>query len=135
MDALCLSRYEYAYGAEQASEGEAIAVDVSLDRRDGVLFIAVSGRLESADATGFLKTVKAEIEKGDRALIMDFEQLRYISSAGLRVVYMAASELEKRYASFSLCSPPAAVAEVIRISGMDQLVAVHPSREDALAAL
>ena len=78
--------------------------------------------------------VRAEFGSGDRAVIMDFQTLEYIGSAGLRVVFMAASEFQKRDAAFALCSPPASVAEVIRISGMDQLIAVHPSRAAALAA-
>ena len=110
-------------------------MDVTFDRRDGVLFVSVSGRLEAAAAADCLKKVRAEFGSGDRAVVMDIQTLEYIGSAGLRVVFMAASELQKRDAAFALCSPPASVAEVIRISGMDQLIAVHPSRAAALAAL
>ena len=110
-------------------------MDVTFDRRDGVLIVSVSGRLETTDSVAFRKTVKAEIEDADRAVVMDFELLRYIGSAGLRVVYMTASELQKRDAGFALCAPPNSVADVIRLSGMDQLIEVYPSRSDALAAL
>ena len=61
--------------------------------------------------------------------------LEYLGSAGLRVVFMTASELQKRDAGFALCSPPKSVAKVIRLSGMEQMIPVHPSRADALAAL
>ena len=66
---------------------------------------------------------------------MDFAKLEYLGSAGLRVVFMTASELEKRDARFAVCSPPKPIAKVIKLSGMEQLIPVHPSREDALAAL
>ena len=110
-------------------------MDVTFDRRDGVLFVSASGRLGAADAAAFLKAIRAEIKDGDRAVIMDFEMLKYIGSAGLRVVFMTASELQKRDAGFALCSPPKSVAKVIRLSGMEQMISVHPSRADALAAL
>ena len=110
-------------------------MDVTFDRRDGVLFVSVDGRLDAASAVAFEKTVRTEIGDGDRAVIMDFERLEYIGSAGLRVVYMTASVLRKRDAGFALCSAPDSVAKVIRLSGMEQLIAVHPSRADALAAL
>ena len=110
-------------------------MEVTFERRDGVLFISASGRLESANAADFLKAVRAESEDVERAVIMDFADLTYLGSAGLRVVFMTASELEKRGAGFAVCSPPKPIAKVIKLSGMEQMVPVHPSREDALAAL
>lgn len=110
-------------------------MDVKFDRRDGVLFVSVSGRLEAANAVAFEETVRTEIEDGDRAVIMDFATLEYLGSAGLRVIFMTASALHKRGARFALCSPPKPVAKVIHLSGMEQMVPVHPSRADALAAL
>ena len=110
-------------------------MEVTFERRDGVLFISASGRLESANAADFLKAVRAESEDVERAVIMDFADLTYLGSAGLRVVFMTASELEKRGAGFAVCSPPKPIAKVIKLSGVEQMVPVHPSREDALAAL
>ena len=110
-------------------------VEVTFERLDGVLFISASGRLEAASAVGFLRKVRDEIGDDDRAVIMDFEKLEYLGSAGLRVVFMTAADLEKRDAGFAVCSPPKPIAKVIRLSGMEQMIPVHPSREDALAAL
>ena len=108
---------------------------MTFDRRDGVLIVSVSGRLDAVNAVPFLNSARAEIADDDRAVIMDFEQLGYLGSAGLRVVFMIASDLQKRDAGFALCSPPKPIAKVIRLSGMEQLIPVHPSRSDALAAL
>ena len=46
------------------------------------------------------KAIRTKIEDGDRAVIMDFENLSYISSAGLRAVLMTAKNLWKRDAKF-----------------------------------
>ncbi|MDE0390955.1 MAG: STAS domain-containing protein [Rhodospirillales bacterium] len=110
-------------------------MNVEFERQDGVLFVSASGRLEAANAAAFLKAVRAESDQRDRAVIMDFEALQYLGSAGLRVVFMTASDLKKRDAGFAVCSPPKPIAKVIRLSGMDQVVPVHSSRADALAAL
>ena len=110
-------------------------MDVILDRRDSVLHVGVSGRLESGDAVAFEKMVRTAVEDSDRAMIMDLDALTYISSAGLRVVFMTASTLEKQDVRFALCSLPDTVQEVFRLSGMDQLIAVHPTKAEALASL
>ena len=66
---------------------------------------------------------------------MNFEALKFLGSAGLRAVFMTASDLEKRGAGLAVCSPPKPIAKVMRLSGMDQLIPVHSSRAEALAAL
>jgi anti-anti-sigma factor len=110
-------------------------LDVEFERRDGVLIVSASGRLESANAADFYTTVRAEIDAGDRAVIMDFGSLKFLGSAGLRAVFMTASALEKRDAGIAVCSPPKPIAKVIRLSGMEQLIPVYPSQGAALAAL
>ena len=123
------------YGVALTRQGEAGALDVEFERRDGVLIVSASGRLESANAADFYTTVRAEIDAGDRAVIMDFGSLKFLGSAGLRAVFMTASDLEKRDAGIAVCSPPKPIAKVIRLSGMEQLIPVYPSQGDALAAL
>ena len=110
-------------------------MEVSFDRRDNVLFVTVTGRLEVNSAMPFLEEVKAEIADDDRAVIMDFEKLEFLGSAGLRVIFMTASELQKRDASLALCSPPKPIAKVIRLSGMEKVIPVYPSKADAYHAL
>ena len=110
-------------------------MDVTFERRDGVLIVCASGRLEAASSVAFHNSVQAEINDSDRAVIMDFEKLDYLGSAGLRVVFMTAADLKKRDAGFAVCSPPKPIAKVIRLSGIEQLIPVHSSRSDALAAL
>ena len=110
-------------------------MEATFDRRDNVLFVSVSGRLEVNSAMPFLEEVKAEIADGDRAVIMDFEKLEFLGSAGLRVIFMVASDLQKRDASLALCSPPEPIAKVIRLSGMAKVIPVHRSKADAFHAL
>ena len=48
---------------------------------------------------------------------------------------MQAPELLLRNTEFSLCSLSEPIREVFWISGFDQIVAIHPSRAEAIAAL
>jgi len=110
-------------------------MDVTLDRNDGILVVGVIGRMEAGDALDFERTVRTSIEDTDRAVIMDFEELAYISSAGLRAVLMTAKNLKKQETAFSVCSLPESVGDVFRMSGLDKIIAVHASKADALATL
>ena len=110
-------------------------MEVSIERQGGVLSARVSGRVDSTNAHEFEEAIGTAIEDGDRAVILDFENLVYISSAGLRAVLMTAKNLGERDATFALCSLPDMVREIFEVSGFDKIVTIHPSKADALAAV
>ncbi len=110
-------------------------MDVTTERRDGVLSARVSGRIDGSNAYEFEETIRGAIEESDRAVIMDFEKLFYISSAGLRAVLMTAKELQKRDAPFALCSLSDQIREIFAISGFDKIITIYPTRVEALASL
>ena len=105
------------------------------ERNDGVLSARVSGRVDSTNAREFEETIRTLIQDGDRAVILDFEKLVYISSAGLRAVLMTAKNLWKRDATFALCSLSNIVREVFEVSGFDRIISIHPTQEEALASV
>ena len=109
-------------------------MDVTTERRDGVLTARVEGRIDGSNAVQFEEAVRTAIEESDRAVLIDCEGLSFISSAGLRVVLLTAKTLMGRNAGFALCSLSEPIREVFRISGFDSIVAIHPTREEALAA-
>ncbi len=110
-------------------------MDIATERRDGVLSVLVSGRIDGSNAAAFEEAAKAAMEDSDRAVVMDLEKLSYISSAGLRVLLMIAKSLSGRGAKLVLCSLSDQIREVVEISGFDKIIPVRASRADALASL
>ena len=110
-------------------------VDVITERQADVLSADVSGRIDGSNALKFEEVIRTAISESDRVVIMDFGKLIYISSAGLRVVLLTAKSLKNRDARLVLCSLPGPIREVFEISGFDKIVAIHPTRDAALASL
>ncbi|MCE2482591.1 MAG: STAS domain-containing protein [Alphaproteobacteria bacterium] len=110
-------------------------VDVTTERHDDVLSADVGGRIDGSSAAQFEEAIRTAIEDSDRAVIMDFEKLVYISSAGLRAILLTAKSLQSRDAKLVLCSLSEQIREVFEISGFDKVLAIHPTRAAALAAL
>ena len=77
-------------------------MEVSADLEGDILFVRVQGRIDGANVRQFMETVRGATEDGDRAVIMDFERLVYISSSGLRAVLMTAKSLRSRDVGFWL---------------------------------
>lgn len=93
------------------------------------------GRLDSSTGPAFEGELLQLINSGAGRLLLDFSDLVYISSAGLRVVLLAAKRLQSANGRLALCSLSPQIAEVFRISGFDAILDIHPSSESALARL
>ena len=112
-----------------------MAMRVTSERRDGVLWLCVSGRINILNATQFEETVANAIEDDDRAVILDLENLVYISSAGLYAVLRIAKIMWQRDASFALCSLSDAVQLIFERIGFTKIIGIHSTRAEALASL
>ncbi len=110
-------------------------MELTTERQDGVLSARVNGRIDGTNVREFEEAIRGAIQKDDRALIMDFEELSYISSAGLRAILLTAKTLRGQNAQFALCSLSSQIREVFEISGFDKIIAIHPNRGEALAAI
>ncbi len=110
-------------------------VNVTTERIDDVLSADVEGRLDGSNVVQFEEAVRTAIEDSDRAVIMDFEKLVYISSAGLRAILLTAKSLQNRDAKLLLCSLSDRIREVFEISGFDKILPIHPSKAEALDSL
>ena len=101
----------------------------------GVLVLSPQGRLDSNTAKLFEAGLMGKIESGERRILVDFGQLDYISSAGLRVILMGAKKLKTLGGRFALSSLSENIKEVFDISGFSTILEIHPDRPTALAAM
>ena len=87
------------------------------------LVVLLEGRIDSINAEDFETQLNWEI-KGydDRAIILDFSSLAYISSAGLRVILQAAKARTSASTRVMLCAVPDAVLHIIKIAGFDRVI-------------
>ena len=109
-------------------------MDVTTERQEGVLTAQVGGRIDGSNVAQFEEAIRTAIDESDRAVLIDCENLGYISSAGLRAVLMTAKTLSSRNAKFALCAMSDPIREVFQISGFDKIVAIHSSKAEALAS-
>lgn len=59
------------------------------------------------------------------SLILDFEKLEYISSAGLRVLIMTQKKLQPQSIPFTIINTPDMIKDIISVSGLDNILNVQ----------
>ena len=109
-------------------------MEIKTEREGGTLVVQVEGRIDGVTDPEFENTIKTAISENDRAVIINFEDVAYISSAGLRAVLLIAKHLGQRDAKFALYALGALIREVFEISGFDHIIQLHGTKEEALAA-
>lgn len=104
--------------------------------RDGATLIAkAGGRVDGTNASEFQDALKDAISVDDKAVVLNFEELSYISSAGLRVILLTAKDMRTANVKFAVCSLSQSVRDVFTISGFDQIIDVHDDQQTALSAV
>ena len=95
--------------------------------------VALSGSLDSATAPEAQKSLDAVLASAKK-VVLDFSQLDYISSAGLRVLLGAAKRLRSSGGTLGMFGLNQSVREVFEISGFATILPVYQSEAEALGA-
>lgn len=109
--------------------------DVKWERIQGILIAIILGRIDSSNADELQSVLEAEINSADQALLLDFEQVSYISSAGLRVCLVIAKQFKQPGKQFGICTLSGQVRSVVAISGFDRIIPIYESRDAAISKL
>ena len=108
---------------------------IETERDDGTVVAMAEGRIDSSNSRDFHVELEASIAADDSGVVLDFANVSYISSAGMRVILMTAKNLQSNGVKFALCSMNDSIREVFKISGFDKIIPIHDSRSEARAAI
>jgi anti-sigma B factor antagonist len=94
--------------------------------------LELNGRLDSLSSPILEKRLLDLIANNERQLIIDFSQLSYISSVGLRVFLIASKQLKTVNGRMVLCGQSAEVKGIFDMTGFSQLFKIFPSQKEAM---
>jgi anti-sigma B factor antagonist len=107
-------------------------MEIIEEKQDAISIFKLNGRLDSNTSQGFEKKIFDAISDGSKNIIVDFKDLDYISSAGLRVILKATKALNREEGKIMLCSMQDYVKEVFEIAGFDSFLPIVATMDEAL---
>ncbi len=110
-------------------------MDIEQLRQGDILVVAPKGRIDSNTSESLQAAITAALAAGMKRLVIDFAGIDYISSAGLRVMLIAAKRLGGGQGILVLCGLGEPVRQVFDLAGFLPLFAVEPTRRSALGRL
>ena len=107
-------------------------IDITSRDEGDIKVVVIEGKLNtgaSPDAEDFINEL---IDDGATKILLNLEDLDFISSTGLRVILATGKRLLEVGGKLVLCSPNQTVADVFRMSGFNQMFSVFDTEGEAL---
>lgn len=109
-------------------------MDVERTSVGEVQVFRITGRLDSGTSPAFEAQVLSVIRPGANRVVLDFTSVDFVSSAGLRVVLLAAKQTRATQGGFAIFGMAKPIHHVFQMSGFARIIALFDTEAEAVAA-
>ncbi|WP_276358382.1 STAS domain-containing protein [Cohnella caldifontis] len=110
-------------------------MNITTTEHGDITVMAIEGRLDGQHAQTAEQAFLALAQEGKTRFVLDFTQMAYISSAGLRVVLVAAKKMKAVQGRLVCAGMNDQVRDVFEMSGFISILETAADREEAAAML
>ena len=96
-------------------------MEIKIVKENGAVIFFVKGQLDTTTFSDLEEALEPYLKDGSH-LVLDFEALDYISSAGLRVILRAQQKIDELNASMVIRNSNEEVLEVFEITGFSDFL-------------
>jgi anti-anti-sigma factor len=107
-------------------------MEITVRKEGSASVVSVKGRIDAVTAGEFEKSLSALMAGGDCMLVLNFNGLEYISSAGLRSILATAKQLKAKEGKMLFAGLQGPVKDVFKISGFGSIFKIYDTEEEAL---
>jgi anti-anti-sigma factor len=109
-----------------------IGLNIEMDEIDELLILRLDGRLDAATTSILDRKIQTLIDEGHIRIALDFSDLEYLSSAGMRVLLSESRKLHAKKGAFLLFSLSSEIEDVLKMAGFDRILLIFPTEKEAL---
>ncbi len=109
-------------------------MEIHTERRNGVLTVAVTGRLDGYGAGRLEEAIAASLQDDDRSIVIDCNGMTYLSSAGIRIFIALKKKLKERGGTVVLARVGDYPRKVLEMAGVHTVIATYPTLDAAVGA-
>ena len=108
-------------------------MEAKSEKKDGVLLLFVSGRLDAFGAQQMEKWAKDALSDDDKDLVIDLAGSSYLSSGGIRVLNGLKKEMKRRGGRFALAGVGEYPKKVLDMAGFSSVFDIFPDTGAAVS--
>ncbi len=108
-------------------------MEIRTEKQEKGAVVHAGGRIDTAAAPSLEAELNRLIGEGQRKILLNFSNVPYISSGGLRVLLATAKKLRGENDSFSLCALNPEVTKIMTLAGFNTIFSIYPTEGEAVA--
>lgn len=108
---------------------------ISKKQEDNHMLLLLDRQVDASNSVELDEAIHEVVGQGHKKILVDGSELAYISSAGLGVFMSYLEEFEEQGIHFLIYGLSEKVANVFHILGLDQLITIKSSKEEALETI
>jgi anti-sigma B factor antagonist len=108
-------------------------MEIKEEKRGKVKIVGLRGKLDANSSQAVENQLLALLNQGEDRLVLDFSELTYISSLGLRVLMMVAKNIKKVNGKLALAGLNDHIYEIFKIARFTTIFSIYPSSDEAVA--
>lgn len=109
-----------------------VGLQIDLEEIEHRVILRIDGRIDAASAPILDRKINTLIDENHHYLLLDFSQVDYLSSAGMRLLLSATKKLKAKKGSLILFSVGEEVGEIIKMAGFEKILHICPNEKEAL---
>lgn len=102
-----------------------------IEKTDGWTHVALSGRLDTTGVDEVETRFTAQTAAAGKNALVDFSQVTFLSSMGIRMLLSVAKALARKHARMVLFSPQPVVLESLKNAALDDVIPIADDLENA----
>jgi len=99
-----------------------------------VSVVKVVGRVDSATAPDLEKSLQGLVDSDRNQIVLDLQEIEYMSSAGLRVLVTMLKAAKKNGGDLRLSQLSLRVKEVLELAGLTPVFGIYPDVVEAVGS-
>ncbi|MCI5641586.1 anti-sigma factor antagonist [Chlamydia suis] len=98
-----------------------------------IFIVSLKGDLDAVTVPSLEDFLTKTVEKGRVNILLNMEKVFYMSSAGLRLLLSLAKLTKNRNGKLCICCLRDEVADIIRVAGLDKVIAIRKAEQESFS--
>ena len=109
-------------------------ITTSVAHREGVALVGIGGEIDLSTAPAFEEVIAEALEVDPPALVVELSEVTFLASVGLRILAATQEEVGTSV-QLAVVADHAAASRPMQLTGLDKLISLYPTLDEALTAL